>query len=381
MSFTIKAIIFYLFVTVAAFFGVIFAQTPAVPLIFLNRRLYFRWCSAAMGYYLLMVTCLLEDLLGIKIIITGDDLTKDKKRSLILLNHRTRLDWMFIWMVHSRFEILEQLKIVLKAQLKSLPGAGWAMQHAAYIFLDRNWEKDQQTIKNISGYYKSCQVPLSILIFPEGTDLTDDAKIKSNAYAAQQTCFNRAYDYCLHPRLTGFTYLLNTMRSDKVLDAVDDVTIGYEGNIPATEIDLIKGHIPKAIHFHVKRYFINDLPVSDDEVGYWLQNCWDEKENRLKEFYLTNQFDLPSKRLNNEQIESHIRSQRRLAFIFWLLFILFWSYCILAFIKMKFYVCLVCFFHIIMDIFANGIIDFVCQLDMNYRDNEFKRTQSAIKQD
>lgn len=62
--------------------------------------------------------------MGIKIIITGDDLTKDKKRSLILLNHRTRLDWMFIWMVHSRFEILEQLKIVLKAQLKRLPGAG-----------------------------------------------------------------------------------------------------------------------------------------------------------------------------------------------------------------------------------------------------------------
>jgi hypothetical protein len=53
---SIKVIIFYLFLAVAAFFGVVFAQTPAVPLIFFNRRLYFRWCSAAMGYYLLMVT-------------------------------------------------------------------------------------------------------------------------------------------------------------------------------------------------------------------------------------------------------------------------------------------------------------------------------------
>lgn len=66
----------------------------------------------------------MEDLLGIKIVVTGDDLTKDKKRSLIILNHRTRLDWMFIWMVHSRFEILEQLKIVLKAGLKHIPGPG-----------------------------------------------------------------------------------------------------------------------------------------------------------------------------------------------------------------------------------------------------------------
>jgi lysocardiolipin and lysophospholipid acyltransferase len=66
----------------------------------------------------------MEDLLGIKIVVTGDDLTNDKKRSIILLNHRTRLDWMFIWMLHSRFEILEQLKIVLKAELKYIPGPG-----------------------------------------------------------------------------------------------------------------------------------------------------------------------------------------------------------------------------------------------------------------
>ena len=68
--------------------------------------------------------CLLEDLLSMRIIVTGDDLSKDKKRSLILLNHRTRLDWMFIWMLHSRFQILDQLKIVLKADLKRVPGPG-----------------------------------------------------------------------------------------------------------------------------------------------------------------------------------------------------------------------------------------------------------------
>jgi hypothetical protein len=38
------------------------------------------------------------------------------------------------------------------------------MQHAAYLFLDRVWEKDQQTIKNVCGYYKSCQSPLSVRI-------------------------------------------------------------------------------------------------------------------------------------------------------------------------------------------------------------------------
>jgi hypothetical protein len=34
-----------------------------------------------------------------------------------------------------------------------------------------------------------------------------------------------------------------------------------------------------------------------------------------------------------------------------------------------------------MDSFANGLIDFVCQLDANYRRNELKRAALAIKQD
>ncbi|CAF1558421.1 unnamed protein product [Adineta steineri] len=366
---------------IGAFFGLVFAQTPAVPLIFLNRRFYFRWCSFAMGYYLLMVTCLLEDLLGIKIIVTGDDLTKDKKRSLIILNHRTRLDWMFIWMLHSRFKILEQLKIVLKAELKRIPGPGWAMQHAAYLFLERVWEKDQTTIQNISGYYKSCQQPLSLLIFPEGTNLTSLSQKKSNDYASKQTSYNQAYNYCLHPRLTGFKYLLKTMREADILDTVDDITIGYEGNIPEAEIDLLKGSIPKTVHFHVKRYNIKDLPETDEEIGEWLQVCWEQKENRLKEFYTNNQFDIQSKRFNNEQIESKMRFKRRVAFILWTLFIAFWTFCIFSFIKIKFYVLLVCLFHLIMDTFANGIIDFVCQLDANYRHHQLKQPTRAIKQD
>jgi len=378
---SIKVLFFYSLTLIAAFFGLIFLQTPAIPLIFFNRRLYFRWCSSAMGYYLLMTTCLLEDLLGIEIVVTGDDLTKDQKRSLIILNHRTRLDWMFIWMMHSRFRILEQLKIVLKADLKHIPGPGWAMQHAGFLFLDRVWEKDQATIKNLIGYYKSCQSALSVLIFPEGTNFSDETKQKSNDYAAKQSHFNQAYDYCLHPRLNGFTYLFNTMRSDGILDAIDDVTIGYEGNLPETELDLVKGQIPKSVHFHVKRYDVNDLPTNEKEIGEWLQTRWNEKEKNLKKFYEHEQSAFDTQRLNDEQIELNTRFQRRFVFFLWCLFILFWSYCILAFIKIKFYVVLVCAFHIIMDTFANGLIDFVCQLDANFRLNESKRAKLPIKQD
>jgi hypothetical protein len=53
---SIKALIFYLLIVIFAWFGLLFAMTPAVPFIFLNRRIYFRWCSFIMGYFLLMIT-------------------------------------------------------------------------------------------------------------------------------------------------------------------------------------------------------------------------------------------------------------------------------------------------------------------------------------
>jgi exosortase/archaeosortase len=80
--------------------------------------------------------------------------------------------------------------------------------------------------------------------------------------------------------------------------------------------------------------------------------------------------------MSNAQVESAVRVQRRLALLVWILFILFWSYCIIAFIKIKLYVLLVCIFHVVMEVYADGVIDFVCQLDANYRQNP-----PAIKQD
>ncbi len=70
---------------------------------------------------------------------------------------------------------------------------------------------------------------------------------------------------------------------DDMIDSIDDITIGYEGKFPITEIDLLKGYCPKVVHFHVKRYHINDLPKEDEQIGQWLEKCWDEKEIRLKE--------------------------------------------------------------------------------------------------
>ncbi|CAF1293990.1 unnamed protein product [Adineta ricciae] len=350
---SLKGLFFYLFLTVAALFTLIFAFTPAASLIFIHRQFHFRICSFIVGHFLLVITCLLEDFLNIRVVITGDELTKPNVRSIILLNHRTRLDWMYIWMLQSRFKLLDQLKIALKSGIKRIPIIGWGCYHNGFLFLHRQWEKDQDEMKKTIEYYKSSQTPVSLLIFPEGTNLHNKTKLKSNTYASKQTTFNRPYEYCLHPHTTGFTYLLKTMRSNDIIDTVDDITIGYEGEISVTELDLLKGHFPKIIHFHIKRYDVNELPEEDEQVSEWLKKCWDEKENRLEEFYTTYQFDLPSKRFRNHRTEANVQVERRLALLLLIIFIIFWSYCFVAYTSVKLYVLAIVIFQSAVQIIIN----------------------------
>lgn len=46
-------------------------------------------------------------------------------RTLIIMNHRTRVDWMLFWPCLFHCARLRKLKILLKSDLKYIPGPGW----------------------------------------------------------------------------------------------------------------------------------------------------------------------------------------------------------------------------------------------------------------
>lgn len=66
---------------------------------------------------------LLELVFRVKVVITGDGFIPGE-RSVIIMNHRTRLDWMFLWCCLLRYSYLRLEKICLKAALKGVPGFG-----------------------------------------------------------------------------------------------------------------------------------------------------------------------------------------------------------------------------------------------------------------
>ncbi|XP_039202455.1 lysocardiolipin acyltransferase 1 isoform X2 [Crotalus tigris] len=157
------------------------------------------------------------------------------------------------------------------------------MQVAAFIFIQRKWEEDKHHFGNMLDYFCDIHEPLQLLIFPEGTDLTDETKARSDTFAEKNGL--QKYEYVLHPRTTGFTFIVDRLRDGNNLDAVHDITVAYPQNIPQTEKHLLCGNFPKEIHFHVCRHPVESLPTSVEDLQLWCQKRWEEKEERLRHFY------------------------------------------------------------------------------------------------
>lgn len=74
---------------------------------------------------------------------------------------------MFLWNALYKMDpwLLTTEKISLKAPLRHIPGAGWAMSCASFIFLERTFERDGDNIKDMIQYWSDCGFPYQVCIF------------------------------------------------------------------------------------------------------------------------------------------------------------------------------------------------------------------------
>lgn len=276
------------------FFGFFFLVAPCLPLLIIHRRLYRRITDTIFTIWESYSAALLEAVFGMKTFVTGDAIRSDET-SIIICNHRTRVDWNFLWcaLLHSTTPATHSTKFVLKDQVKQIPAVGWIMQMCRFLYIDRCWKSDQERMgqmlehlakvskqedgqTSVSGHYQ-------LLLFPEGTNLTKKTRAKSDEFAAKTN--QKPLKHLLHPRTTGFSYLAGEMRKNGNLDAIYDVTIAYPDNLPETEADLANGSIPSEIHFHIKRHSVQTVPTTWIGLEKWLQEVWREKDALLENVY------------------------------------------------------------------------------------------------
>ena len=278
------------------------------------------WFTFAVGLY--------ELLYGVRVVVQGDVRAMSPRTcTLIVMNHRTRLDWLFYFSVQARYASLRRFKICLKNELRHIPGLGWAMQGAKFLFLKRKWNIDRdRIIELLTNFQSACYAP-QLLLFPEGTDYRTVSRQRSREYAEKNNLDD--YEHVLHPRTLGFGSIVGLMKQYNQLEQIVDVTVAYPENLPQSEADVMKGNLPRVIVFNVECFHVDSVPVGNDgQLAMWLEERWLAKEHFLREFYHYRDYGHGNGLTDaqNLEVERDLRVRLATAVLFWALLCVFTLY-------------------------------------------------------
>ncbi|KAK0266926.1 hypothetical protein LTR35_016682 [Friedmanniomyces endolithicus] len=211
-------------------------------------------------------------------------------RLVLMANHQLYTDWLYLWWIAYTNKMHGRIYIILKESLKQLPIFGWGAQFYNFIFLSRKWETDKWRFKQAFNHLRNPEDPMWLLIFPEGTNLSEVTRAKSASWAKKSGTTDMKNQ--LLPRSTGLQFCLQELKAST--NWLYDCTIAYEGvpkgmygqDIYTLKSSFFEGRPPKSVNMYWRRYRIADIPLDNDAVfGRWLTNRWREKDYILEYFY------------------------------------------------------------------------------------------------
>ncbi|KAL5034768.1 hypothetical protein BDV3_004290 [Batrachochytrium dendrobatidis] len=217
------------------------------------------------------VVMLVNTLAPATLVITGDiEAIKDTKQLILMSNHQIYVDWAYLWCLARLTNHHADLKIMLMSVLKYLPLFGVSMAMFEFIFLDRKLSVDHRNIVNIMSRQKTDapNLPMMLVIFPEGTLNTPNNREVSRSYA-KKTDIPDDPEYVILPKGTGLFMCCDVLYPQ--VDRIFDVTVGY-GALSAEQIpyeEYLPGNVffskkyPPAVHMHIQSFPINTLPGFD----------------------------------------------------------------------------------------------------------------------
>lgn len=283
----------------------------AVSCPFLPRRIYARFAALLQEQFLVAFVYAFErGHSRLKIYVSGDKPEArgvgEQSGALIVSNHvAAHADWAPIYSLVARqgHGALGGFRCVVKDIAKWIPGFGWGMWLMNWPFLKRNWASDKEYLKSKLQAYRGIEgVPLSLLIFPEGTRWTSKKHAQAVAFAKERQLYIPKHTMC--PRYKGFQALVRGLHSGNCADVVYDATLFYTGfnmkpgrkgpgTLNVFVHDVKPGAPECAFHIHVRKLNLAELNAKDDvELKKELFE-WFKKKDLLIEEFLRNSKRFP----------------------------------------------------------------------------------------
>ncbi|XP_016163182.1 probable 1-acyl-sn-glycerol-3-phosphate acyltransferase 4 [Arachis ipaensis] len=283
------------FLSTAFMFLIYFAPVAVVALRPFSTHYSRKTVSFIFSLWLALWPFLFEKINKTKVVFSGDSVPS-KERVLLIANHRTEVDWMYLWNLALRKGRLGCIKYILKSSLMKLPIFGWGFHILEFIAVERKWEIDEKILHHKLSTLKGRQDPLWLALFPEGTDYTEQKSQNSQKYASEVGL--PVLKNVLLPKTKGFHACLEALRGS--LDAVYDVTIAYKNQCP-TFLDNVFGVDPSEVHLHVLRIPVDGIPACETEAASWLMNAFQKKDQLLSDFKVHGHFP---NQINEKQLST-----------------------------------------------------------------------------
>ncbi|KAJ4815919.1 1-acyl-sn-glycerol-3-phosphate acyltransferase 3 [Rhynchospora pubera] len=245
-----------------------------------SRNLYRRINRLLAELLWLQLIWLVDWWAGVKVELHGDAEIFNlmgKEHALLVSNHRSDIDWLVGWVLAQRAGCLGSTLAVMKKSSKFLPVIGWSMWFAEYLFLERSWAKDENTLKVGLKRLEDFPVPLWLALFVEGTRFTPAKLLAAQEFAAANGL--HVPRNVLVPRTKGFVASVSIMRS--FVPAIYDTTVIIPKDQPSpTMMRILRGQ-SSVVHVHMKRRAMSELPQTDDEVSQWCKDLFVAKDALL----------------------------------------------------------------------------------------------------
>eukprot|EP01105_Mastigella_eilhardi_P003710 TRINITY_DN1483_c0_g1_i3.p2 TRINITY_DN1483_c0_g1~~TRINITY_DN1483_c0_g1_i3.p2 ORF type:complete len:161 (-),score=46.50 TRINITY_DN1483_c0_g1_i3:39-521(-) len=137
--------------------------------------------------------------------------------------------------------------------------------------------RDREKIDKTFAHMHTMGTPYWLVSFLEGTRQTPEKYASSVTYAKKKDL--PVLKHLLLPRTKGFVATVQSLRNDRC-KALYDLTIAYAGDKPGlfTHTDNCN------VYLHVRRYELNELPTTEQDLHDFCLKLWVQKDELLDHF-------------------------------------------------------------------------------------------------
>lgn len=202
------------------------------------------------------------------------------KIDIIVCNHTSTLDFLLVMSYLEEFEI-DSYNFVFKNEITYTPGFGFIMYANPDIKLNRNWEQDKETLGKQLDKIKTNEKKQVILIFPEGTRLTETKLREGQEFSKLNNL--PVFNNLMVPKSKGLWFIINHLNNSGKLGRIWDVTLIFPNYIqksikatdifgkPIGDVNMVWREVNLDLNFK-----------NPDEFKKWLINLWITKDSFIK---------------------------------------------------------------------------------------------------